>query len=106
MFLSSAKSDPIVGIKIFVKKRELHIEIQIIFISNKIKVSYSMFDYDIYACLIKTNNLLLKKHSICFLHSRADIALGVFWELKSHQDSMINLVLACASFASPKSLPH
>ena len=32
-----------------------------------------MFDYERYAYLIKTNNLLLKKLSICFLHSIADI---------------------------------
>ena len=63
-----------------------------------------MFDYVIYAYLRKTNNLLLKKLSICFLHSRADIVLGVFLEVKTNQDSTINMVLACASFASPKSL--
>ena len=102
MFLSSAKSDPIAGIKIFIKEKRTSYKN-----SNYFYFKYkSMFDYEIYAYLIKTNNLVLKKLSICFLHSRADIAFGVFLALNSHQDSTINLVLACASFVSPKSLPH
>ena len=61
MFLSSAKSDPIVGIKIFVKEKATSYRIiQIIFISNKIKVTYSMLDYEIYVCVYDTLSGILK----------------------------------------------
>ena len=93
------------ALKFLLKKRELHIEIQIIFISNKIKVTYSMFDYEIYAYLIKKidywkNFLYVSSIQEQILH------LESFLEPNSHQYSTINLVLVCASFASPKSLPH
>ena len=59
-----------------------------------------MFDYEIYAYLIK--QFTIEKT----FYSRVDIALRVFLEPNSHQYSTINLVLVCASFASSKSLPH